>query len=366
MAWVRILAIFCAVAVILCWQGTREVRAQPEAAPAAAPTAPTEPTEEQTQKTLQTPTEPSEPARATPGQVERGGLLVGKRKRDFEYRLSWAHFSRNVIFIDGVAILPVLVVGEVAVEHIRRDVLIASVAGRWGLTDKLQVELKIPYRYQNDRNSIPDANPPQEASLSDRGIGDIEAGAFYELPTSAAKQTKLVAGLRIKTRTGRDVFEINPATEQAMGTGFYSARTSLTAIQVSDPAAIFGTLGWSYNFPRRNLLVTYTDSETGQPVQTTASFYPGSSLEFGVGLAYALNPKLSINSQFSASFTRGTKVQTGGVRVPVAGSSLTVGSFRIGAVWVNSPRCTTEFSVDNGLTTDAADMVVELRRSYRY
>jgi hypothetical protein len=292
--------------------------------------------------------------------------LVGRRKRDFEYRLAWAHFSRNVIFIDGVAILPVLVVGQVAVEHVRRDVLMASIAGRWGLTDKLQVELKLPFRYQRDTSAIPDANPPQAERVSDRGIGDLEVGAFYELPAPAGRRTKMVAGLRLKTRTGKDVFEINPAKELAMGTGFYSVRTSLTAIQVSDPAVIFGTIGWTHNFPRRNLLITFQDPETGQPVQGQASFYPGSSFEGGVGLAYALNPKLSLNSQFSASYTRVTKVQSGGRRVNVIGTSLTVGSFRVGAVWVNSPRCTTEFSVDNGLTTDAPDMVVELRRSYRY
>lgn len=374
----RLAAVCCVAGLILCWQGKgpawAEDQAPAAATPAAsagdegaAPAAPAAPTEEQTKETLQTPAEPSP---AVSVRVERGGLLVGKGKWNLDCRLAYAHFSRNVIFIDGVAILPVLVVGEVAVEHIRRDVIIGSVAGRYGVTDKLQVELKIPYRFQNDQSSIPEATPPQEKSITDLGLGDIELGGFYQLPVSRVPETKVVLGLRFKTRTGRDVFEIDPTEQLPMGTGFNAARASLTFIHVSDPAAIFGTVGYTHNFARRNLLVTYENPETGQPTQDRASFYPGSSIEVGGGLAYALNPVLSLNAQVYISHTRATWVSTStttqGRHVPVAGTTLQVASLRFGAVFAESPRASTEISVETGLTTDSPDMVVEICRSYRY
>ena len=350
------------MAIALCWQGNQHAGAA-----AQAPAAPGQaaPSQEETKDTLQTPTEPQRPSSS---QVERGGLLAGKGRLELEYRLSYAHFSRNVIFIDGVAILPVLVVGEIAVERIRRDILVASVTGRYGLRDNLQLELTVPYRYQGDRSSVPEATPPRETTLSDRGLGDIQAGLFYQLPGSSARPIKYIAGLRVKSTTGKDIFEINPEKEHAMGTGFWNTKLSLTAVRVSDPAVLFATVGYTHNFDRRNLLVTSQDPETGEPVQTRVSFYPGGTIELGTGLAYALNPRLSLNTQFAVSWTRATRVQTptSGGSVPISGTTLTVGSLRLGTVWVDDPRAATELSAEIGLTEDAPDMLLELRRSYRF
>lgn len=326
--------------------------------------APTAPTEEQTKQQLETPTEPTRPL---PSQIEHGGLLVGKGKWELEERLSYAHFSRNVIFIDGVAILPVLVVGEIAVERIRRDILIGALTGRYGVSDNLQVELKVPYRYQHDLSSIPEATPPRENTLSDSGLGDVEGAVFHQLPQRASAPTKYILGLHVKSRTGKDIFKIDPHREVPMGSGFWNTRLSLTAVRVSDPAVLFGTVAYTHNFPRKDLTITTEDPETGEPIQETVSFFPGGSVEMGFGLAYALNPRVSLSSQFSASWTAATDVSTIRTgRIPVSGTTLTVGSFRLGGVWVSSERCTTELSVNLGLTLDAPDMLVEMRRTYRF
>jgi hypothetical protein len=324
-----------------------------------------QPTEEETKEELAAPQAPERP---TPSQVQRGGLLVGKGKLELEYRLAYAHISRNMIFIDGVAILPVLVVGEIAVERIRRDILIGAITGRYGLRDDLQMELTIPYRYQSDRSSIPEATPAQESILSDHAPGDIEFALFRQLPGSARRETKLIAGWGVKTRTGKDVFGIDPNREHPMGSGFWNTKLSLTAVRVSDPAAIFGTVAYTHNFPRKNFRVTIEDPETGEPSEMRVSFYPGHTIELGFGLAYALNPKLSINGQFTTSWTEATRVETeeSGGRVPIIGTTLTAASLRFGAVWLSSQRFTTELSVDMGLTLDAPDMQTELRRTYRF
>ncbi len=58
--------------------------------------------------------EPEKARPPVPAQVERGGLLLAPGKSEVEYRLSLANFSSNTIFIDGIAILPVIVVGNIA------------------------------------------------------------------------------------------------------------------------------------------------------------------------------------------------------------------------------------------------------------
>ena len=98
----------------------------PSAAPVTA-SAEAAPAVEEAKEAL---AEPEETAPPTAAQVERGGLLIGAGRQEVEYRLSYAHFSSNTIFIEGVAILPVIVVGEIAVERLRRDILIGSWAWR--------------------------------------------------------------------------------------------------------------------------------------------------------------------------------------------------------------------------------------------
>ncbi len=301
--------------------------------------------------------------------------MVGGGQQEFEYRLSYGHFSTNTIFIEGVAILPVVVVGEIAVERIRRDILIGSWTWRMGLRDDLQVELQVPYRYQHDRSAIPEATPPQETTQDDLGLGDISAAVYREFPGEHWGH-HLIAGLQVKSRTGRDIFEttrvrmfddVPVIVEEGLptGTGFYSIKGLLTGVRVSDPAALFWNLGYTRNLPRDDVTIYSPDIQTAQLVANTVKVSPGTTFEYGFGLAYALNPDLSLNTQFQQAFTQSTRIkdpEEGSAWV--AGSTLDVATLRVGAVWTTGPTSSTDLSVTYGITEDAPDFVVELRKIF--
>lgn len=292
-------------------------------------------------------------------QVERGGLLLRKGEVEIEPSFTYSHISESQIFIDGFSILPVLVVGEVGVQRIRKELMMGALTGRVGLIDNLQMEVRVPYRYEFDRFSRPEMSPPFEETLFGGHIGDIEGGIFRQILWEGGSSPNLILGLWGKSRTGKDVFETrfdpsnNIPEEVPTGSGFYSLRGSATLSKTYDPAVLFATSGYTHNFPRDNVGVTATGA--------TIDVDPGDTAEYGFGLAYALNNKISLSGQFIHAFTLSSKVDG----VKVVNSAQSAASFRMGTVWAVTKRQIVDLSVSIGLTRDAPDAVVELRLPLR-
>jgi len=60
-------------------------------------------------------TPPPQVTPTLPSAAKRSSLMIKRGGLELEWRLSYSHFSSNTVFVDGVAMLPVLVVGQVAV-----------------------------------------------------------------------------------------------------------------------------------------------------------------------------------------------------------------------------------------------------------
>jgi hypothetical protein len=234
----------------------------------------------------------------------------------------------------------------------------------------------VPYRYQHNRNAVPEATPPRETLQDDRGVGDITAAIYHQL-SGRHWGSALVAGLQLKSTTGRDIFEtihlvtIDDETQVVqdglpMGTGFWSAKAVLAGVRISDPAALFWNLGYTRSLPRDHVTVYRTDPTTETPAGEQVKVSPGATFEYGFGLGYALNPDLSLNLQFQQSFTQSTRISGAEAAGWVAGSTVNAAILRLGAVWSTSAHSSTELSVSNGLTADSPDFVVELRKVYSY
>ena len=89
---------------------------------------------------------------------------------------------------------------------------------------------------------------------------------------------------------------------------------------------------------------------------------PGSSVDFNIGMAYALNEKLSTYISYDQKIYSHT-TQEG---KDVAGTDFNVGMLYLGASYVISPKSFLNFSVGVGLTTDAPDVTVEIRFPIRF
>lgn len=292
--------------------------------------------------------------------VERGGSLLQRKRFELEPSLSYAHITTDSIFIDGFAILPVLVVGEVGVQRNRADLLIAALTGRIGLTEDIQLELRVPYRLEHDRFSRPTATPPFEDTVLDGDLGDISASLYWQVVREAVGTPNVILGLLGKSATGKDVFEVSVdpvnsvPTEAATGSGFYALKGSVTFSKTTDPALVFANIGYTHNFTRDGVRI----ASTGE----VADFEPGDTFEFGFGLAYALSPTLSINTQYQQALTLST--QRDGV--DVVNTALNVAALRMGAIWAFGKERRIDVSVGIGLTEDSPDTVVEIRMPFSF
>jgi hypothetical protein len=309
--------------------------------------------------------EPPAPAPPTttpilPAQAKRSSLMIRRGERELEWRVAYSHFSKSTVFVDGVAMLPVLVVGEVGIERVRRDLLINSLAVRYGIRDNFEGEVKAPVRFQNERHALPEQDN-QEDTLLGFGLGDIEGSLLYQLPHTSTQAVKWVALLQVKSATGRDLFSINRDEDVPLGTGFWSTKTGISGVKISDPAAVYWSFNYTHNWLRENIRVVSEDSETGEQIVSYIDIKPGNTIDFGGGVAYALNPKLSLSAGMSVSFNGSTTAN----EKDLANTSLTSAALRLGAVWLEN-RVPVDLSVSIGLTDDSPDFTLEWRNSKKF
>jgi len=215
-----------------------------EAAPAAGAPAPGTPTEQVPSSVGQAPDTSRPPE--VPALVDIRGVLTPRNKLIIEPSLQYSHSSNNRVALVGFTIIPAITIGLIDVRRVSRDTFIGAVSARYGVTNRFEVEAKVPYVYRHETTtSRPFATPSAADATFEgtgHGIGDIELSGRYQLNQPGPDRPYYVAGLRVKTRTGKDPFSVETDAisglqrELPTGSGFYGAQPSLTAIFPSDPA----------------------------------------------------------------------------------------------------------------------------------
>lgn len=271
---------------------------------------------------------------------QRGSMLLGKGKWVVEPTTSWAHFSSNKINLQGVVILDVFTIGLIGAQEINRDIFIQSLGVKYGLLNNLQTEIKIPFRSQYERiTSINASNTPtDEITRSSTGLGDIDLSMSRQIGWEEGWKPDLIAAVGFKTRTGDSY-----GHDIAFGSGHYGLRTALIASKSSDPAVIFGSLSYTYNFER-------TD------IEGLGDIKPGDVIGYSFGTAIALSYQTAINFSFDNSVVMKTVRNS----VNVLDSFINTANFRTGLNWAIDERKSVNVSVSLGLTKDSPDVTVDV------
>ncbi len=335
--------------------------------PAAQPTPP--PLEDKgeeekaAERALQQPEEQRKPAVAEE-EIEPAAISRKRGQLSVNLSLSYSHNSSNQLFINGFTVLPILVVGQVTVERIRRDSFSTSLSLRYGITDALNVQLRLPYSFSLVQTSQatgtvqPGQISPNEGSSSRRGgLGDVNLGFTYPLFSGTLTWPRLVGGLSFKLRTGRDIFEIqDPALDPPTGTGFNSISASLSMIKIADPAVLSGSVSYGYAIPRKDVLLRSADP----PI--LLDFSPGDNVGLSGGLSFALNSKLTLSFRYNQAITFPTRINGR----KTANSLSNVISLGFGGTWRINEKRSISLSIGWGLTLDAPDATVTVRIPYKF
>lgn len=274
--------------------------------------------------------------------IEKGGLLLGRGKWQVEPSFAYAHVSANRIAFLGYTIIPVLVVGQISSEEVKRDIFIETLTTRYGLKDNLQLELKVPYRYQHDRVSV---GTTSETTRHLAGLGDIEGGIYHQFASEKGMVPDLIAGLSVKSRTGKEPY----GRDIGLGTGHWAVKGSLVAVKSSDPAIIFGGLGYTYNIKRNN-------------IPGYGTIEPGATFNYNLGVAFALNYQLALSLQLEELVTTSMRMNDS----PVPSSFTNVVNFKYGATWSISKDFSCDITATHGLSSDAPNFALEIRFPYTF
>jgi hypothetical protein len=278
--------------------------------------------------------------------IVRGGLLLPSGTLEIDNTTSYFSASSDHVSVNGFALLPILVVGDISSQRVREDFLLPSLTARLGLPHKFQMDFLVPYGYESIRTV--DALNVQTTATS-FGLGDISAGVYKQLTTEHGRLPDMLANVRFKSTTGKDSFSLT-SSEVALGTGFNAIQGNLTVAKSSDPVVFFGNLSYTGNLPANHTISA--NDPTNPDAKTIGHFTPGGAVGFQLGSILALNPEVSMTVGWDQRFTRST--QLNGVDIPA--SYLVEGTLRLGTSYVYAPGKIVDLSFGVGLTPDTPNL----------
>jgi hypothetical protein len=278
-----------------------------------------------------------------------------------EPSIQYSHSGDSRVVVTGFTIIPALTVGLIDVRSVNRDFWTVALTGRYGVTQRLEVETKLPWVYRSDSTLARPISTPtagdSEFHASGRGIGDIEVAARYQM---SDRPPFYIGYLRFKARTGDGPFDVALTTPQAgvtiedelpTGTGFYSLQPGFTVLLPSDPAVFFGGLSYIWNVKRD------IDSTDLNGVRI-GEFDPGDGINFNFGMGLAINDRASFSigydhTRFDKNKREGQLVQNTQVQQ--------VGSILFGLAYRLSLRTNLNLTLGLGATPAAPDIQIGLR-----
>lgn len=312
---------------------------------------------------------------------EQRGVLTPRGKFVIEPAVQIGYSANDRVALVGFTIIPAILIGLIDVRQVKTTTATVALTGRYGLTNRLELEAKVPYVYVNgdtvSREIFTGSAQDKVFNASGNGIGDVEVTARYQINNGGADKAFYIGWLRYKSRTGKDLFEVvtdcvtrcvanatgtGLPIELPTGTGFQSIQPGITWLFPSDPVVFFGSLSYLYNFKRSNVSRTVLSGAPPPNSPTSTDFIgdieAGDIIGFNIGMGLALNEKAAISIGYDQNIVGKTKQNgvdsPGAVRI-ILGTLLLGGSYRL------SERMSLNVALGVGVTRDTPDVSLTVR-----
>ena len=321
---------------------------------------------------------PAQPVGEAPPEADRrpevlvaadiGGVLTPPGTLVLEPSLRLSNTSTRRFTFRGIELVETVLVGVIEAEDADRNFIEAALTTRLGVTDRLEVELRLPGVFRDDSftSRIPgivdgDGQAVTVSRSADTfGIGDVEAAAHLQLNQARPGRPVFVGNLRARFPTGDGPFDVNRdafgvETEPPTGSGFYGIEPSLTVLYPADPVVFYANLGYQWNI-RRSVNETIG---TGDNARQIGRVDPGDAIRASLGMGFAISDQTSLSLGYSHDYIFKTKTQVDGVEL--SSSTLQVGSLSVGFSHRISPRVRADVTIDIGATSEATDASIMFR-----
>lgn len=298
--------------------------------------------------------------------------------------INYSYSDRSQLALRGFLALDAIFLGEINLDTVESHITTFDINTRYGLTDRLEVGLNIPFVYRSStyqsiggdfstENNI-------ESTVDEAGLGDISASLSYRLLPETVERPDVVVSLGVRAPTGKDPYGIslrqvhvgpdgggdesgnlNLPDELPTGNGVWAVNAGVSLLKTLDPAIVFTNFGYTYNIKE-----SFNDisAETGnQPGEVKL----GDSFRAGFGTAFALNERLSLSLSYSHEYIQKSEVtHRGGSTNRVVGSDANVGVFSIGGTYALSDSTAIVANLGIGLTDDASDISLTFRMPFQF
>ena len=204
---------------------------------------------------------------------------------------------------------------------------------RAGLLPRVEAFLAMPLAYSSRK--VTDGTITQDDDVA--GFGDTTGGVSVQLKQRSESWPDIVGSVSMTAPTGEDPYDSD--LQVGVGSGFWKASAALQFISISDPLVLFWGFGFGHSFEE-----TYS----GVDIQ------PGDAINYNFGFAFAVNPDLSLNTQFLGNFV--DQQEKDGVEQ--SGSANEPMILRLGLTRRWKPDVFLDPYVELGLNDDATDTTI--------
>ena len=292
---------------------------------------------------------------------QQPGVLTARGKLLIEPSLQYAHSNDNRVAVLGYSVLNVVLIGALDIRRVTRDTWTGAVTTRYGLSNRSELELRLPYVYRHDQTVTRPATNTGSTSdeffeASGKHIGDFEMTGRMQLNEGGGDKPYYVGSLRVKSRTGLSPFNLrtdastNLQTELPTGSGFFGIQPGVTVLIPSDPAVFFGGMSYMYNIAR-------------DPGGGVGRVTPGNIFGFNMGMGLALNERATFSIGYDHAVVGKTHQTNPDAATVRLGQSTTaqLGTLLFGVSYRLNQNRTINLSLGLGVTREAPDLQLTLR-----
>ncbi|MEN5152199.1 hypothetical protein [Pseudomonas orientalis] len=320
----------------------------------------------------------SAPAQSVSNLYNEASGFFGNGKFSLETGVTYARYDARQLTLNGFLALDSIFLGNINLDRIKSDSWTLDLTGRYNLDNRWQFDLNVPVVYRESTyqsgGAGNDATATSEASVTrDPTIGDVNFGVAYKFLDETPNLPDAVVSVRVKAPTGKEPFGIKlvrqPSNDNLYlpeslptGNGVWSVTPGISLVKTFDPAVLFGSLSYTHNFED-----SFDDISSQVNQKVSGKVRLGDSFQFGVGVAFALNEKMSMSFSVSDLVQRKSKLKPdGGDWQSVVSSDANAGYFNVGMTIAASDNLTIVPNLAIGMTDDAPDFTFSLKFPYYF
>ncbi|MFA7494826.1 MAG: transporter [Acidithiobacillus sp.] len=323
--------------------------------------------------------------KAPPESASKKAIL--QQNTDFFYprltlqsSVSYAYSDQNTLNLNGFLALGAIFLGNISISKVKSSIYTFTESAYYPLSNRLQLVMNVPIVYRQSTYQIGGsgyaAGALSQASVSSRGpqLGDISFGGYYQITKENKSWPTLTGSLLVTAPTGIKpygikVYEPDPnntnlevPTNLPTGNGVWTLSPGLSFVATSDPAIFFGSVNYFYNF-NKNFADISTAQDTVQPGEVAL----GNAFQYSLGVAFALNDRLSLSTSFADRIQSDTQIRSpGGPWTSIVGSGANVAVANVGMTYAFNPNTSLIMNLGVGMTSSAPSFQLSATIPYNF